>query len=201
MNLFQLIRKEKLCADMMASLSHKEEALRVDSMDSLFDVPVPTRLHEIEETLADSRIVDEVQKIVALKSYETIMEGRLETLVRNNDASEVERMEAARLIGILKTTPGVQQCLDRLLRDSSPNVLLYALDSAAVHHLRDSVPAIIRLLGNPAVMPIAQDALASYGSGIEEVLRIHLRDPGKRSVRMAIPEIKAESKRRLPPTY
>jgi len=192
MNLFQLIRKEKLSPDMLACLSHKEEELRLDSMDSLFDVPVHSRLREIEETLADANIVAEVQKIVALESYESIMESRLETLVRNADASEVERMEAARLIGILRMTPGVRQCLDRLLRDASPNVLLYALDSAAVHHCRECVPAILRLLGEPAVMPAAQDALASYGSGIEEILRIHLRDPGEKwGVRIAIPEILA----------
>ena len=192
MSLFQLIRKEKLSPELIASLSFKEDELKADSMDSLLDVPGHSLHREIEETLADKKLVADVQKIVALDSYETIMERRLCQLVENENASEVERMEAAKLIGILKPTPAVRQCLHRLLEDSSPDVLIYAMDSAAVHHLRESIPPIIRLLSNPLTMPVAQDALASYGPGIEEVLGTHLRDPEEHAdVQNAIPEVLA----------
>ncbi len=192
MNLFQLVKKEKLSPELLAALAYKEEELRVDSMDSLLDIP-GYRLHrEIEETLTDKKIVAEVQEILALESYESIMENRLSELVRKDDASEVERMEAARLIGILKATPGVRRCLDRLLMDSSPDVLIYAIDSAAVQHLSDSIPRMIQLLGNPAVVRVAQDALASYGTGIEEILGTHLRSQDESlDIRNSIPEILA----------
>jgi ATP:ADP antiporter, AAA family len=192
MSLFQMIRKERLSPEMLSILSYREDELKAESMDSLLDVPCHALNKEIEETLADRRIVAEVQGIVAMESYQSIMEKRLSELVGNANASEVERMEAAKLIGILKTTPAVRLCLKRLLQDTSPDVLTYALDSAAVHRLSECVPLIIRLLGNPVTMPPAQDALSCYESGIEEILGAHLNDPNENpDLRNSIPDILA----------
>jgi AAA family ATP:ADP antiporter len=192
MNLFQLIQKEKLSPELLAFLSLKEEELKANAMDSVFDVPGEGFYREIEKTLTDQEVVTMVREIVALDSYESVMEKRLSDLIRNNDASEVERMEAAKLIGILKPTPAVRGCLDRLLQDSSPEVLIYALDSAAVHRFSEQVPPIISLLGNPMTRNVAQDALTAYGSQIEDLLRLNLHDANVNfEVRNAIPDILA----------
>jgi hypothetical protein len=192
MNLFQLIQKEKLSPELMTILSFKEDELKVRSMDSLLDVPGDVSYRGIEETLTDKDVVTMVHEVVALDAYESVMEKRLGDLIQNKNASEVERMEAAKLISLLKPTPGVRQCLGRLLQDSSPDVLNYALDSAAYHRLNEHVPLIIPLLGNPMTGNVAQDALAAYGSGIEDVLKTHLQNEAENlEVRNAIPEILA----------
>jgi hypothetical protein len=195
MSLFQMIRKDGLSPEMISILSYTEDELKADSMDALLDVPCHVLHKEIEDTLADRRIIAEVQEIVALESYESIMEKRLTELSADENASEVERMEAAKLIGILRATPAVRLCLRRLLQDTSLDVLVYALDSAAVHRISDNIPLIIRLLGNPVTMQPAQDALSSYGSGIEESLSSYLRDPNENlNIRNSIPEIFARLK-------
>jgi hypothetical protein len=192
MNLFELIQKKKLSPELMAILSFKEDELKARSMDSLLDVPGEVFYGEIEEALADKETVAMVQEIVALDSYELVMEKRLGDLMRDKNASDVERMEAAKLIGLLKPTPGVRQCLGRLLQDSSPDVLNYALDSAAIHRCSEHLPLIIPLLGNSMTRNIAQDDLATYGSGIEDILKVHLQDAAEKlEVRNAIPDILA----------
>jgi hypothetical protein len=194
LNLFQLVHKEKLSPELMAMLSHKEDELKARSMDSVLDLPCELSYREIEEAMFDKEIVAMAQEIVALDSYETMMEKRLADLIRNGDASEVERMEAARLCGFLKPTPGVRRCLDLLLRDSSLEVLNYALDSAAIHHFPEHLSFIIPLLGSPVTRNIAQDALATYGPGIEDALKAHLHDATENlEIRIAIPDILART--------
>jgi HEAT repeat protein len=101
-------------------------------------------------------------------------------------------MEAAKLSGALKSTPAVRQCLDLLLRDSSLEVLNYALDSVATHRFSEHLPLVIPLLGNPMTRHVAQDALAAYGPGIEDRIKGHLNDAAETlEVRIAIPEILA----------
>jgi AAA family ATP:ADP antiporter len=192
MNLFHLIQKEKLSSDLIALLSYKENELKMRSMDSMFDVPGEVSSREIEEALSDRDIVTMAQEIAALDSYGQVMEKRLGNLVRNGNASEEERMEAARLSGVLKPTPGVRQYLDLLLRDSSPEVLSYALDSVATHRFSEHVPLVIALLGNPRTRHAAQDALTAYGSGIEERIEGPLHDAAeKQEIRIALPEVLA----------
>jgi hypothetical protein len=91
MSLFQMIRKDGLSPEMISILSYTEDELKADSMDALLDVPCHVLHKEIEDTLADRRIIAEVQEIVALESYESIMEKRLTELSADENASEVER--------------------------------------------------------------------------------------------------------------
>jgi AAA family ATP:ADP antiporter len=192
MNLFQLVQKEELSPDLMAMLSYKEDELKARSMESIIDVPGDVSFREVEEALSDRDIVTMAQEIVALDSYEQVMQKRLEDILGNKNASEEERMGAARLIGLLKPTPAVRQHLDRLLRDSSLEVLNYALDSVAIHRFSEHVPLVIPLLGNPMTRHAAQDALAAYGPGIEDRIKKHLHDATEKlEVRIAMPEILA----------
>jgi len=127
-----------------------------------------------------------------LDSYAIAMETQLDALMQNEAASEVERMEAAKLIGFLKPKPVILRCLSHLLQDSSLNVLIYALSSAAVHRNSEHASLIIALLENPMTRQEAQNALAAYGPGIEDILKMRLHDTTERlEVRNAIPEILA----------
>lgn len=192
MNLFDLVQKEKLSPDLMAILSTKEGELKARAMDSLLDVGGEVIYQGIEETVADKEVETIAQEVMSLDSYELVMEKRLGDLSRNEAASELERMEAAKLVGLMKPSPGVLTCLSRLLRDSSPDVLNYALGSAAVHTRNEHVPIIIALLGNPMIRQIAQDTLTAYGPGIQDTLIAYLHNQEERlEVRSSIPEILA----------
>ncbi|MGA2363329.1 MAG: MFS transporter [Candidatus Aminicenantales bacterium] len=192
MNLFQLVKREKLTPELMEILDYQENEMKARSMDSLLDVGGEVFYRGVEETLSDKDFEVQVREIMALDSFKLLMGRRLAEIVGKETASEVERMEAARLIGQMEPSPDVFHSLESLLRDLSPDVLNYALSSAAVHLRKEHVPLIIPLLGNPMNRQAAQDVLEAYGPRIEDVLRKHLQDAGERlEVRQAIPEVLA----------
>jgi ATP:ADP antiporter, AAA family len=192
MNLFQLIQKEKLSPELKEFLSYRQDELKARSMDSLLDVGGEVFYPGIEEALADQEVETMVREVMDLDSYAIAMETQLDALMQNEAASEVERMEAAKLIGFLKPKPVILRCLSHLLQDSSLNVLIYALSSAAVHRNSEHASLIIALLENPMTRQEAQNALAAYGPGIEDILKMRLHDTTERlEVRNAIPEILA----------
>ena len=133
-----------------------------------------------------------IREIVALPSYKDVMEKHLSAMSRAKTVDEVARMEAARLTGLMEPTPSVLRSLGRLLTDPSPDVLNYALDSAAIHLQKEQVPLIIPLLGNPTTKQAAQVALVAFGSRVADTLTRHLQNTAERvDVRKAIPEVLA----------
>ena len=192
MNLFHLIQKEKLSPELKAFLSYRQDDLKARSMDSLIDVGSEVFYPGIEDALADQEVETMAREVMELDSYTIAMETQLGALIQNEAASEVERMEAAKLIGFLKPKPVILRCLSHLLQDSSLNVLIYALGSATVHRCPEHASLIIALLENPMTRHEAQNALAAYGPGIEDILKMRLHDTTERlEVRNAIPEILA----------
>ncbi len=192
MNLFQLVKREKLTPELMEILDYRENEMKARSLDALLDVGGEAFFRGVEETLSDKDFEVQVREIMDLDSFKLLMGNHLAEILGKKTASEVERMEAARLIGEMEPSPDVLNSLEILLRDPSPDVINYALGSAAVHLRKEHVPLIIPLLGNPMNRQVAQDALEAQGPRIEDVLRKHLQDAGERpGVRQAIPEVLA----------
>jgi len=190
MNLFRLKQMEKLTPEVMEVLTFKEDELKAKSMDSLLGVGGEVFYPGVEEAMTADDFEVMVREIVALPSYKQLMERHLVGAGGTKTDTEVARMEAARLMGLMEPTPGVLQSLARLLRDPSPDVLNYALDSAAIHLQKEHIPLMIPLLGNPTTRQAAQYALAAFGPRIMDTLRKHLQDRRERpDVREAIPEV------------
>jgi len=190
MNLFRLKQMEKLTPEVMEVLAFKEDELKAMSMDSLLDVGGQVFYPGVEEAMTADDFEVTIREIVALPSYKLLMEQHLGGAGGTKTETEVARMETARLTGLMEPTPGVLQSLARLLRDPSPDVLNYALDSAAIHLQKDHIPLMIPLLGNPMTRQAAQCALAAFGPRVMDTLRKHLQDPQERlDVRKAIPEV------------
>lgn len=144
------------------------------------------------ETLGDKDFEVQVREIMALDEFKLVMGKRLAEITAKQQAPEVERMEAARLIGDMEPSAEVFAALARLLQDRSPDVVHYALGSAAVHLRREHLPLVIRHLGNPMTGESAQAALEAYGPRIEDSLKKHLQDRGvPLEVRRGIPEVLA----------
>jgi AAA family ATP:ADP antiporter len=194
MNLFRIVRKEKLTPELREALAFKEDELMARSMDSLLDVSAEAPFREIEETVPDRDIAQVISEVLRLDTFKEVMHAKLAEIAGQEAAPEVSRMEAALLTGLMEPTPEVLRSLEDLLHDPSPEVLNYALGSAAVHRHASHVPSIIRLLGNPTTRRAAQTALAAYGREIDDVLRRHLQDEAESpDVRRAIPEVLART--------
>jgi AAA family ATP:ADP antiporter len=192
MNLFDLVRKDKLTPELKEVLVGKDGELRARSMDSLLDVGGGSFFAGMEDVLADEEFGTQIKEVFELEAYRKVMGEHLEKAAGEGRESEVERMEAAKVLGMMMPEPRVIRQLGRFLRDPSPDVLNYALDSAARLKRKELIPLIIQQLGNPLTRQVARDALAAYGGRILGALVRNLKDPKQNiSVRRALPEVLA----------
>jgi len=190
MNVFDLVRKNNLTPELKELLGIKRDELRARSMDSLFDAGGEVLFHSLDETIADKDLASVIDLVFLLPSYQEVMGKRLAEDA--GSASEVDRMDAAKLIGLMVQSPETLRFLDGFLQDPSPEVVTYALRSAAVHRRAEHVPLILRQLGNPLTTLEAQGTLVDYGTGIEDQLTAALADESEPvDVRRAIPVVLA----------
>jgi AAA family ATP:ADP antiporter len=193
MNVFDLVRKDKMTPELRELLSEKSGELLARSMDSLLDAGGEAPFAGVDDALSDEELGAEIGEVFGLSSYRQVMAQHLEKVAGEGRGSEVERMEAAKVLGMMRPDPGVVRMLGRLLGDGSPEVVNYALDSAARLGQKEHVPLIIRQLADPRTRGTAIDALAAFGGRILGVLAKRLED-GKEdpAVRRAIPGILAQ---------
>jgi AAA family ATP:ADP antiporter len=190
MNVFNLVRRKNLTPELKELLGIKRDEIKARAMDSLLDVGGSVFFPGLEETITDREFQKEIDLIFLLPSYQKIMDERLGAIAAS--PSEVDRIEAANSIARMAPSPPTMEALARLLQDPSPEVVLYALNSAAIHRRPEHVPLILRQLANPMTVAEAKTALAAYGPGLEARLAPALRSPGEPlDVRRAIPEVLA----------
>ena len=190
MNVFDLVRKNNLTPELKEVLGFKRDELRARSMDSLLDVGGEVFFQGLDEAIADKDFESEVNLVFLLPSYQALMGKRLAQDA--GSASEVDRMEAAKLVGLIAPVPETLRSLERLLQDASSEVVTYALRSAAIHRRTEHVPLILGRLANPLTSQEAQGTLAAYGPAIEDLLGSALGDDGEPlEVRRAIPGVLA----------
>jgi len=190
MNVFNLVRRNSLTPELKELLGIKRDELKARAMDSLFDVGGSVFYPGLEEAITDAEFQKEIDLVFLLPSYQKIMDERLGAIAAST--SEVDRIEAANSIARMAPSPATLDALTRLLQDPSPEVVLYALNSAAVHRRPEHIPLILRQLANPMTVAEAQAALAAYGPGFEGLIAAALRSPEEPiEVRRAVPEVLA----------
>jgi hypothetical protein len=119
------------------------------------------------------------------------MDDRLGGIVAS--PAEVDRIEAANSICRMAPSPATIEALSRLLQDPSPDVVLYALNSASVHRRREHLPLIVGRLADPRTAAEAQSALAAYGPDVLGFIAPVLRSADEPlEVRRAIPDVMAQ---------
>jgi len=195
MNLFDLVKKEKLSSKLKKIISYKSDEVRASSMDSLFEVDGEVLIPETEDALDEESLDAQVKEIMSLNVYQELMKDHLDKIVgEEGKEEEVSRMEAAKVMGMMEPTPSVVHNLGKLLRDKSPEVVSYALESAGKLKKRELVPFIIQNLKNPHIQSAANKALTEYGVKIIGTLKDYLGDPSEDTrLRKAIPDILAQT--------
>jgi AAA family ATP:ADP antiporter len=190
MNLFDLVHRKELTPELKDLLGVKRDEIGARGMEALFDVGGAGLFPGLEEAMDDAELRREIDLVFLLPLYQDIMKERLSGIAAS--ASEVDRIEAAKIIGRMAANEPTLEALGRLLQDPSAEVVLYALESAAIHRSPEHITLIVPHLGNPMLRAEARTALAAYGPGIEGMLLPLLRDPEEPlEVRRAIPEVLA----------
>lgn len=195
MNLMDLLKTEKLSPELKKIISYKADEVLARSMDSLLEPGgVPPEL-DLDLALEQEDLGQDIEQVMSLDAYREAMRGYLERVSTDRSTeTETSRMEAAKALGLMEPDPVVIRNLRRLLRDDSPDVAKYALESAARLRRREFVPLIIRHLGRAATREEARRALLSYGPGIIGTLKDYLSDREENlDLRRSIPDILAQT--------
>ncbi len=186
MHLFDLIRREKMTPEVKKLISDKSGEIRASCLGTLMEQGEIALGPELDDTLDEETLKKEVREIMSLNVYQEVMKDFLERTLQNpGECSEVTRMEAAKSLGLMDPRAPLVEKIEDLLDDTSPDVVRYAIKSAAELGRREDVPILVRKLGLPVHQADAEDSLAKFGERIAGTLADYLDDdrvpPGVRS--------------------
>ncbi len=194
MNLFDLVKKEKMSPELKRIISQKSDEIKASSMDSLFELDGEVLVPEMEDTIDEEDLDVQIQEIMSLDVYQEVMKNSIDKIVSEEGKdTEVSRMEAAKVMGMMEPSPSLIQSLSKLIRDESPEVVSYAVESAGKLKRRELVPFIVQHLSNPYIQRVAQKALVEFSGKIIGMLKDYLSDPKEDlALRKSIPDIIAQ---------
>jgi len=193
MNLFDLVKKDKMSPSMKKIISNKSSEIQASSMDSLLNREGGILFPELDDSLDDESIDTQIKEIMEQDVYKELMKDHFEKVLHETSKTgEVHKMEAAKAIGLMPPDSSLTENLKHLLKDESPEVLRYALESAGKIKKRKFLPLVIQQLSNTRTQRIASQALIDYGPTITGTLMDYLSDPDEDvGLRKEIPDILA----------
>ncbi len=193
MNMFDLIKNEKISPELKKILAFKSSEVRASSMDTLLGLDGEALVPAMDDALEEESLDQEIREIMSMDVYQELMKEHIDKVTsRAGGEPEVSQMEVAKILGIMDPASPLIQNLARLLKHESLEVVRYALESAGKQKKREFVPLIVSHLTKPALREAAAQTLIAYGGQITGTLRDYLVDPDVDIViRKAIPDILA----------
>ena len=177
MNLFDLIRQDKLTPEVRKLISYRADEIRAASLGGMFEQTETGLGPKTEDELGEDVLKTEVREIMNLDVYQEVMKDYIDRTVSDKSAgSQVARMEAAKVIGFMEPRAPLVGKLEDLLEDESPEVSRYAMQSAAELKRRVDVPVLVQKLKSPALREDAMDALRKFGPRIAGMMADYLAD-------------------------
>ncbi len=193
MNLFDLVKRDKMSTEMKKIISNKSSEIQAASMDSLLNMEGGILFPELDDSLNDENLDTQIKEIMEQDVYQELMKDHFEKVLKETSPSgEIHKMEAAKALGLMPSDSSLTENLRHLLKENSTDVLHYALESAGKIKNRKFVPLVIQHLISPSTKRMASQALIDYGSAITGTLKDYLSDPDEDlGIRKEIPDILA----------
>lgn len=193
MNLFDLVKSKNLSPELKEIISNKSDEIRASSMDSLLELDGEVLIPEADDALDDESLDTQIKEIMSLNVYQELMKEHIDKIVsKGGKEEEISRMEAAKVLGMMDPSSQIIRKLSKLLKDESPEVVGYAVESAGKLKRREFVPYIIQQLSKPSTQRMASKALVDYGIKIVGTLKDYLGDQEEDlRLRKAVPNILA----------
>jgi AAA family ATP:ADP antiporter len=178
MYLFDLLEQDKLTDEVKAVIFRSVDEAKMASLPELFNAEGVNWMPGIEDDLGQEGLITDIKEIMSSDEYEKLMQKHAEGIDHASAETEVERMELAKAIGMMKADSSLAGRLESLIEDSSPSVSRYAMESAARLRAERYIPAVIQRLGSPHVREDAISALRIYGGQALPELEKRLKDAG-----------------------
>lgn len=193
MHIFDLISQDKLTPEVKKLISYKQDEFLAASLGGLFEQGETGLLPAPEDPWDEDTLKTDIKEIMSMDSYQQVMGDYVEKVLSEDiQQSETRKMEIAKAIGMMPPQSPLAQKLPELLEDESPDVLKYAISSAARLMVREHIPALVKNLNHPQTREDASAALRLYGARIIGTLTDYLSDPDESpEIKKAIPPILA----------
>lgn len=180
MHLFDLFERDKLTPEIKEMISEKTSEVTASSLGDLFNAEGATWFLESEDDNGQESFVTDIREVMSSEAYQHVMQQHIERMTERGEISEIEKMEMAKLIGLMDPDLPLVKKLEVLISDDSPEVSCYAIRSAAKLKKDGLIPAVIQKLDDPKTQEEAISALRQYGhsalSALEEFLHDNEQD-------------------------
>ncbi|MGD9345245.1 MAG: hypothetical protein PVH84_05245, partial [Candidatus Aminicenantes bacterium] len=177
MDVFDLLKQDKLTPEVKKLIGYKQDELRVTSMGMLFEGSETGIAPEISEEIDNEVMIKEIKEVMSLDVYQEVMKDYVDRVVDSKQKdTEIGRMEVAKAMGFMDPQSPIAEKLGDLIHDESLEVTRYAMESAAKLMKREYVPVLIEKLADPLTRVDAKLALEKYGSKITGTLADYLGD-------------------------
>jgi AAA family ATP:ADP antiporter len=177
MNLFDLIRQDKLTPEVKKLISYKADEVRAASLGGLFEQSETGLGPQVEDDLSEEVLKKEVLEIMNLDVYHEVMKDHFDKVAGGKSLNSLtDRMEMAKAIGFMEPNAPLTEKLESLLEDESPEVCRYAVQSAASLKRRQDVPVLVNMLKRAVLHEDAAAALRQFGPRIVGMLADYLAD-------------------------
>ncbi len=177
MHLFDLIKQGKFTPELKKLMDYDSEDVKTSSLGIFFEVD-PTPMIQVSDAPAqDETLKKDIEEIMSLDVYQEVVTEYVDkVLAEEGREVEVAKMEVAKSIGFLNPDSPLVRRLEELLRDASPDVIKYAIESAAKLRKKEYVPLLAQKLSDPMIREDAASALEKYGVRIVGTLADYLGD-------------------------
>lgn len=163
LHLFDLLAQNKLSPDLKKVIESKAEEVRAKALSDRFEEGTAALFPEAFDELPADVIRTEIPIILSSDAYQRVMRSYADKVLEQRPGDEVERMELAKVIGLMGPDSLLAAYLTPLIDDERPGIAGFALKSAARLRNNEYIPAIVRKLGVPANFEDAAEALRGYG--------------------------------------
>ena len=179
LQLFDLLEQDKLTPEIKVMISQKADEEKASSLGDLFSAEGAMWFPEIEDDIAQKSFITDIREIMSSESYQRLIESYADQVIDEGGEAEIEKMELAKMIGLMDPNSPVVRKLEALIDDKSAGVARYAIQSAARLKREENITAIIHKLSNPLIHEDAVSALKSYGHRALNILQNYLGDSGR----------------------
>jgi len=177
MHVFDLIRQDKLTPELEKIISEKTEEAKASSYDALFGAEGGSWAYVNQDTETKKDLKENIDEVMSLESYQQLMEKYTDEVLEKSKETEIEKMEVAKAIGLMDPESPLVHKLPALIKDNSPEISRYAIESAAKLRKKEFIPLLIEKMRNPILKEDSINALTKFGSQAVPHLEKILKDP------------------------
>jgi hypothetical protein len=176
MHMYDLLKQDKLTPEIKTLISQKADEVKAASISDMFSAEGAMWFPDPDDDLRQADFQANIREIMSLDAYQQVMKLHAEQVMEESKKTEIDKMEIAKVIGMMDRSSPLTDKLEALIHDDSPEVARYAIESAAKLKKPEHLSALIQKLADPLIREDAISALIKYGGEALGAMNAYMRD-------------------------